>query len=66
LARPLTDDAEVAEALDLLRESPALSRARKTLADYADQARHVLRLLPDGPALEALRAMTDYLVDRTG
>ncbi|HEX4704591.1 MAG TPA: polyprenyl synthetase family protein [Pseudonocardiaceae bacterium] len=66
LARPLTDDAEVEEALDLLRESPALSRARKTLADYADQARDVLRLLPEGPAQEALRAMTDYLVDRTG
>ncbi len=66
LGRPLTEDDEVTEALALLRESPALSRARKTLADYADQARDVLRLLPDGPASEALRAMTDYLVDRTG
>jgi heptaprenyl diphosphate synthase len=66
LGRPLTEDAEVDEALALLRESPALSRARKTLADYADRARDVLRLLPDGPAAEALRAMTDYLVDRTG
>ena len=66
LARPLSDDDEVNEALALLRESPALSRARKTLADYTDQARDVLRLLPDGPARAALRAMTDYLVDRTG
>ena len=66
LGRPLASDDEVDEALALLRESPALSRARKTVADYTDQARDVLRLLPDGPAREALRAMTDYLVDRTG
>jgi heptaprenyl diphosphate synthase len=66
LSRPFTDDDEVAEALTLLRESSALPRARKTLSDYADQAREVLRALPDCPAREALRAMADYLVDRTG
>jgi heptaprenyl diphosphate synthase len=66
LARPLTDDAEVEEALGLLRESSALPRARKTLVDYADQARGVLSALPDCPAREVLRSMADYLVDRTG
>ncbi|HEX5404871.1 MAG TPA: polyprenyl synthetase family protein [Pseudonocardiaceae bacterium] len=66
LGRPLTDDDEVAEALNLLRESSALPRARKTLSDYADRAREVLRALPDHPAREALRSMADYLVDRTG
>lgn len=66
LGRPLTDDDEVAEALTLLRESTALPRARKTLSDYADRARKVLRALPDNPAREALRSMADYLVDRTG
>jgi heptaprenyl diphosphate synthase len=66
LGRPITDDDEVTEALTLLRESSALPRARKTLSDYADQAREVLRALPDSPAREALRSMADYLVDRTG
>jgi heptaprenyl diphosphate synthase len=66
LGRPLTEDAEVEEALVLLRESSALPMARKTLVDYADRARDVLRVLPDCPAREALRAMADYLVDRTG
>jgi heptaprenyl diphosphate synthase len=66
LGRPLDDDDEVAEALTLLRESSALPRARKTLSDYADRAREVLRALPDSPAREALRSMADYLVDRTG
>jgi heptaprenyl diphosphate synthase len=66
VGRALTSDAEVEEALALLRESSALPRARKTLSDYADQAREVLRALPDSPAREALRAMADYLVSRTG
>jgi heptaprenyl diphosphate synthase len=66
LSRPLTEDAEVDEALALLRESSALPRARKTLVDYADRARAVLHGLPNGPAKEALRALADYLVDRTG
>lgn len=66
LGRPLTEDDEVTEALTLLRESSALPRARKTVGDYADQAREVLRVLPDSPAREALRSMADYLVDRTG
>jgi heptaprenyl diphosphate synthase len=66
LSRPLTEDDEVAEALAMLRESNALPKARKTVAEYADRAREVLRALPEGPAREALRLMTDYLVDRTG
>jgi heptaprenyl diphosphate synthase len=66
LGRPLTEDAEVTEALQLLRESSGLPKARKTVSDYADQAREVLLALPDSPARDALRAMADYLVDRTG
>jgi heptaprenyl diphosphate synthase len=66
LSRPLTEDDEVTEALALLRESTGLPRARKTLADYADRARDVLRALPESPARDALRSMADYLVDRTG
>jgi heptaprenyl diphosphate synthase len=66
LSRPLTEDAEVEEALALLRESSALPRARKTLGDYADRARDVLRTLPDCAARDALRSMADYVVDRTG
>ena len=38
-AGPVTDDALHAEALDLLRESPALKRARETVRGYAEEAR---------------------------
>ncbi|HEX7660837.1 MAG TPA: polyprenyl synthetase family protein [Pseudonocardiaceae bacterium] len=65
LAGPITDDDLVTEALGLLRDSQALERTRKSLADYADRARAELATLPACSARDALRAMTDYLVDRT-
>ena len=38
-AGPITDDELHAEALGLLRESPALKRARETVRSYAEEAR---------------------------
>jgi heptaprenyl diphosphate synthase len=66
VAKPLRDDAEHAEALQLLRTSDALVQARKTLQSYADAARAVLVKLPDVPAREALEAVVDLVIDRTG
>jgi heptaprenyl diphosphate synthase len=65
LARPITDDAEVAEALDLLRRSPGVTRAQEVLAEHADAARSELAKLPDCPAAAALSALTTYVVART-
>jgi heptaprenyl diphosphate synthase len=62
---PLTDDARHAEALGLLRESPAMRRARQTVRGYAEQAREQLSGLPDGPARRALDAMCEFIADRT-
>jgi heptaprenyl diphosphate synthase len=66
LARPISDDAEVAEALDLLRTGRGLGRARDYLAGQAGAARAELEKLPVCPATEALAALTTYVVDRTG
>ncbi|MGI9002899.1 MAG: polyprenyl synthetase family protein [Pseudonocardia sp.] len=66
LARPITDDAEVDEALALLRSGSGLVRARETLADRAAAARAELTKLPAGPASEALASLTTYVIDRTG
>ena len=65
LAAPITDDAEVAEALDLLRRSPGVTRAQEVLAEHADAARSELAKLPDCPAAAALSALTTYVVART-
>jgi heptaprenyl diphosphate synthase len=65
LARPITDDAEVEEALALLRVSPGLDRAREVLAEHASAARAELARLPDCPAGKALSALTLFVVDRT-
>jgi heptaprenyl diphosphate synthase len=65
LAAPITDDAEVDEALTLLRASPGVARAREVLAEHAAAARAELAQLPDCPAAKALSSLTAYVVDRT-
>ncbi|WP_370446309.1 polyprenyl synthetase family protein [Dietzia sp. JS16-p6b] len=64
LAQPLTDDSEVHEALDLLRASEGMRRARATLERYVADAMSELDALPAGPANEALRRLVRFTVDR--
>ncbi len=66
LAGPVHDDAEVREALTLLRASPGMAKAKDVLAQYAAQARHELDLLPHVPGRRALAALVDYTVKRHG
>lgn len=66
VSKPLVDDDEHAEALELLRASPALAEARRTLQGYADSARAVLADLPDTSARAALAEVVDLVIDRTG
>jgi heptaprenyl diphosphate synthase len=62
----ITDDGEHAEALTLLRSSPALTAARETLQGYADSAHAMLASLPDVPARAALETLTQTVIARTG
>lgn len=66
LSAPLDDDAEVAEALDLLRESKGLQRARAKLDEFAADVREELAALPPGSAVDALGTLVDHVVARTG
>ena len=66
LKRPVEDDADVAEALALLRSSRGIVRAKETVADYAAQARDELAKLPDVPGRLALANLVDYTVNRHG
>ncbi|SHL14166.1 heptaprenyl diphosphate synthase [Pseudonocardia thermophila] len=65
LVKPLTDDAEVDEALTILRTGPGIERARDILAGEAAAARAELGKLPSCPAVDAMAALTTYVVDRT-
>nr|WP_203913690.1 polyprenyl synthetase family protein [Rhizocola hellebori] len=62
---PVTDDDLHAEALELLRESAALKKARETVRGYAEQARRQLVGLPQIPARAALESLCDVVADRT-
>ncbi|HKQ42302.1 MAG TPA: polyprenyl synthetase family protein [Pseudonocardia sp.] len=64
LAAPIEADAEVEEALELLRSGPGIPRAKDTLAGYAEEARAELGKLPACPATEALGTLTAYTIDR--
>ncbi|WP_207840645.1 polyprenyl synthetase family protein [Williamsia soli] len=64
--RPITDDAEVAEALALLNKSDGLVRARATLQRYADAAEEELAQLPAGPAHDAMSSLVRYTIARIG
>ncbi|HEX6352111.1 polyprenyl synthetase family protein [Actinophytocola sp.] len=65
LAGPITDDDAVDEALILLRKSPGLEQATRTLSDYADRARAELATLPACSARDALDMLARYVVART-
>jgi heptaprenyl diphosphate synthase len=66
VSRPITDDAEHAEALRLMRRSEALEQARQTVRSYADAARAALSGLPDSSPNAALLALSDLVVVRSG
>jgi len=61
----LTEDADHAEALRLLRAHPVIQEAQAEVVRRAEQARDVLGPLPAGPAKDALAALCDQLVGRT-
>jgi heptaprenyl diphosphate synthase len=66
LAKPLEDDAEVAEALGLLRASTGMAKAKQTVMGYAEQARQELASLPDVAGRRALESLVEYTVHRHG
>jgi heptaprenyl diphosphate synthase len=61
----LTDDAEHAQALALLRAHPAMDAARADLRHWSDAARTEVAGLPDVPARRAFEVMCDFVVERT-
>ena len=66
LAGDLDDDDRLDEALRLLRAHPATDAARARLSDAVGEAQRVAAELPGGPVREALTALADFVVARTG
>ncbi len=65
LNKPLTDDAEHAEALEALRVHPAMSEARVVLEEWTTKARTLADSLPDGDAKLALMTLCDSVAYRS-
>jgi heptaprenyl diphosphate synthase len=61
----LTDPASHAEALALLRTSPAVDEARQTVRTWIDGAMDLVLRLPDVPARAAFEALCNFVITRT-
>ena len=62
----LSSDAALAEALRTLRAHPAVDLARQRMSSYVERAREIALALPEGAARQALMALADYVLARTG
>lgn len=62
----LTDSALHAEALSLLRVSPAIEEARETVRAWITGARSLVTSLPEVPARAAFESLCDFVITRTG
>jgi heptaprenyl diphosphate synthase len=62
----LTDPQLHAEALALLRKSPAIGEARETVRSWILGAQEIVRNLPDLPARAAFESLCDFVITRTG
>ena len=60
----LAPDADLAEALGLLRSNPAVLQAQDEVRRWAEEARDVLGPLPGGAPKDALSALCDQVVGR--
>jgi heptaprenyl diphosphate synthase len=65
LSRPLTDDAEHAEALELLRAHPAMGAAKDYVLGQATEAKKRLEVLDPGPVRTALESFADIVANRS-
>ena len=66
LAKPIDNDADLAEALALLRASEGMVEAKRTVQRFAADARAELNNLPDLPGRLALLNLVEYTADRHG
>jgi heptaprenyl diphosphate synthase len=60
----LDDDANHAEALQLLRSHPAMVEAQNYVIALASEAKELLKVLPQGPVRDALEAFADVVATR--
>jgi heptaprenyl diphosphate synthase len=58
------EDLAVAEAVDLIKEGPAIDEARATAKEFVSRAKRALERLPDSPARQELISLGNFVVDR--
>ncbi|TEB38700.1 terpenoid synthase [Coprinellus micaceus] len=59
ITRKFTNDGDIELAVELVRQTSGIERARALAYSYAERAREVLKLLPDSDAKSALNSLAD-------
>ena len=65
LTRAALDEADVQQAVQLVRDSGAVAEALSLARRYGQRAQAALATLPDGPARQSLQRLADYAVRRS-
>ena len=66
LVGPVSEDALVDEALELLAQTNGVARAMEKVNELLDESDRVIADLPDCAAKDALRHVARYTVERVG
>ena len=66
LTGPLSEDADVERALELLGRSTGRERTMEVIRELLDEAETHISRLPAGPTTEALRTLSKYTIHRVG
>ena len=64
IKREFEMDGDIEKALDLVRNSNAIKRARNLAESFAEEARNSIYWLPDSPSKRALIALPDFVLSR--
>ena len=64
IEREFSEEDDLDQALELVRNSQAISRSRQLAEDFARESREAIAWLPDSPCQRALMELPDFVLSR--
>ncbi len=64
IERELSEEGDLDQALELVRDSQAIPRSRQLAEDFARESRDAIAWLPDSPCRRALMELPDFVLSR--
>ncbi len=64
IKREFSSEGDLDQALELVRDSKAISRSRKLAENFASDSREAIKWLPDSPSRSALLGLPEFVLSR--